>query len=72
MYELVSGTPPFYADDPMEVYEKILSGSVSFPPHLSKYLSDIIRKLLKLCQSKRLGNGKKGTAHNAERSSPQH
>lgn len=60
MYELVAGTPPFYADDPMEVYEKILSGNMSFPSHMSKYLNDIVRKLLKLCQSKRLGNGKGG------------
>ncbi|KAJ1454783.1 kinase-like domain-containing protein [Pelagophyceae sp. CCMP2097] len=62
MYELVAGVPPFYADDPMEVYEKILSGSMSFPNHLGKYVSDIVRKLLKLCQSKRLGNGKGGCA----------
>ena len=60
MYELVAGVPPFYADDPMEVYEKILSGSMSFPSHFGKYLNDIVRKLLKLCQSKRLGNGKHG------------
>ncbi|KAH8048667.1 cGMP-dependent protein kinase [Aureococcus anophagefferens] len=60
MYELVAGVPPFYADDPMEVYEKILSGSMSFPSHFGKYLNDIVRKLLKLCQSKRLGNGKGG------------
>ena len=60
MYELVSGSPPFYADDPMEVYEKILSGNMSFPSHFGKYLNDIVRKLLKLCQSKRLGNGKHG------------
>lgn len=24
VYEMVVGTPPFYAEDPMEVYEKIL------------------------------------------------
>ena len=60
MYELTAGLPPFYADDPMEVYEKILSGNMSFPAHFGKYLSDIIRKLLKICQSKRLGNGKGG------------
>ena len=45
----------------MEVYEKILSGNMSFPSHFGKYLNDIVRKLLKLCQSKRLGNGKGAT-----------
>jgi len=53
--------PPFYADDPMEVYEKILSGHVSIPGHFSKSLADIIKKLLKTYQSKRLGNTKGGT-----------
>jgi CRP-like cAMP-binding protein len=60
MYELVAGIPPFYADDPMEVYEKILSSNMTFPQHFTKNLCDIVRKLLKLCQSKRLGNGKGG------------
>jgi serine/threonine protein kinase len=60
IYEMVSGTPPFYADDPMEVYEKILSASMVIPPHFSKNLADLVRKLLKIYQSKRLGNGKGG------------
>ncbi|KAJ8612110.1 hypothetical protein CTAYLR_002461 [Chrysophaeum taylorii] len=60
MYELVAGRPPFYADDPMEVYEKILSGNMSFPSHFGRHLADIVRKFLKICQSKRLGNGKGG------------
>jgi CRP-like cAMP-binding protein len=60
IYELVAGIPPFYADDPMEVYEKILSSNMTFPQHFTKNLCDIVRKLLKLCQSKRLGNGKGG------------
>ena len=61
MFELAAGIPPFYADDPMEVYEKILSGNMTFPAHFGKYLSDVIRKLLKIPQSKRLGNGKGAT-----------
>lgn len=61
IYEMTAGMPPFYADDPMEVYEKILSGHVSIPSHFSKSLSDIIKKLLKTYQSKRLGNTKGGT-----------
>ncbi|GMH66494.1 hypothetical protein TL16_g04447, partial [Triparma laevis f. inornata] len=61
IYEMTAGMPPFYADDPMEVYEKILSGHVSIPSHFSKSLSDITKKLLKTYQSKRLGNTKGGT-----------
>ncbi len=60
IFELVAGVPPFYADDPMEVYEKILSSSMQFPSSFNKNLQDIVRKLLKLSQSKRLGNGKGG------------
>jgi CRP-like cAMP-binding protein/tRNA A-37 threonylcarbamoyl transferase component Bud32 len=61
IYEMVAGMPPFYADDPMEVYEKILSATMMIPQHFSKNLSDLVRKLLKIYQSKRLGNGKGGT-----------
>ena len=62
IYEMTAGAPPFYADDPMEVYEKILSGHVSFPSHFSRGISDLIKKLLKTYQSKRLGRTKGGTA----------
>jgi len=60
IFEMVAGEPPFYADDPMEVYEKILSATMQIPTKFSKNLSDIVRKLLKIYQSKRLGNGKGG------------
>lgn len=62
LYEMTAGSPPFYADDPMEIYEKILSGNVSIPSHFSKGLSDIVKKLLRTYQSKRLGRTKGGTA----------
>ena len=40
------------------MYEKILKASMTIPSNFSRSLADIIRKLLKLSQSKRLGNGK--------------
>jgi hypothetical protein len=46
----------------MEVYEKILSGHVSIPSHFSRGLSDLVKKLLRTYQSKRLGRTKGGTA----------
>lgn len=61
IYEMTAGTPPFYADDPMEVYEKILSGHVFIPSHFSRGLADIVKKLLRTYQSKRLGRTKGGT-----------
>jgi len=61
IYEMTAGVPPFYADDPMEVYEKILSGNVPIPAHFSRGLADLVKRLLKTHQSKRLGRTKGGT-----------
>ncbi len=30
VYEMAAGYPPFYADQPIQIYEKIVSGKVSF------------------------------------------
>lgn len=62
IYEMAAGTPPFYAEDPMEVYEKILSGHVTIPSHFSRGLGEIVKKLLKVYQSKRLGRTKGGAS----------
>lgn len=31
VYEMAAGYPPFFADQPIQIYEKIVSGKVSFP-----------------------------------------
>ena len=62
IYEMTAGSPPFYADDPMEVYEKILSGHIFIPAYFSRGLSDLVKRLLKTYQSKRLGKTKGGTS----------
>lgn len=62
IYEMTSGAPPFYSDDPMEVYEKILSGHLSIPSHFSRGLGDLIKRLLRTYQSKRLGRTKGGVS----------
>jgi cGMP-dependent protein kinase len=62
IFEMVVGAPPFYADDPMEVYEKILSGTPNMPSYFTRNLSDLIKKLLRSQQGKRLGNTRGGTA----------
>jgi len=61
IYEMVCGVPPFYAEEAMEIYERILNGTVPIPSSFSKSLGDIIRKLLKQQQTKRLGVTKDGT-----------
>eukprot|EP00520_Triparma_pacifica_P006109 CAMPEP_0118658754 /NCGR_PEP_ID=MMETSP0785-20121206/14740_1 /TAXON_ID=91992 /ORGANISM="Bolidomonas pacifica, Strain CCMP 1866" /LENGTH=788 /DNA_ID=CAMNT_0006551799 /DNA_START=22 /DNA_END=2385 /DNA_ORIENTATION=- len=60
IYELSAGQPPFMAEDPMEVYEKILAGQITHPSHFSKGIRDICKKLLHVSQTKRLGNTKGG------------
>jgi len=71
IFEMVVGAPPFYAEDPMEVYEKILSGNPAMPTFFTRNLSDLIKKLLRSQQGKRLGNTRGGTAavvkHNSHR-----
>eukprot|EP01038_Epipyxis_sp_PR26KG_P004633 gene4633-6512_t len=62
IFEMVVGAPPFYAEDPMEVYEKILGGNPSMPSFFTRNLSDLIKKLLRSQQGKRLGNTRGGTA----------
>jgi len=30
VYEMAAGYPPFFADQPIQIYEKIVSGKVSY------------------------------------------
>lgn len=62
IYEMVFGWPPFYHEDPMKVYAKIISGKISYPDTFSNPLEDIIAKLCTKNPSKRLGNMKGGIA----------
>ena len=52
---MISGLEPFAAKNPMEVYKQIVSGDVNIPSYFSSTLSDLIRKLLNVSKSKRLG-----------------
>ena len=51
----MAGFPPFYDDDPMATYKKILKGTLTFPAHVSVTARDLIRKLLQVDLSKRYG-----------------
>lgn len=56
IYEMAAGYPPFFADQPIQIYEKIVSGKVRFPSHFSQDLRDILRNLLQVDLTKRYGN----------------
>ncbi|XP_050715594.1 cAMP-dependent protein kinase catalytic subunit 1 isoform X5 [Eriocheir sinensis] len=60
VYEMAAGYPPFFADQPIQIYEKIVSGKVRFPGHFSSDLKDLLRNLLQVDLTKRYGNLKNG------------
>ncbi|KAG8331983.1 cAMP-dependent protein kinase catalytic subunit alpha-like [Homalodisca vitripennis] len=60
MYELVAGNPPFYANDPMKIYEKIVANKYKIPPFFSPDLKDIVKNILQVDLSRRFGNLKNG------------
>ncbi|CAN8028440.1 unnamed protein product [Ixodes persulcatus] len=56
VYEMAAGYPPFFADQPIQIYEKI----VRFPSHFTSDLKDLLRNLLQVDLTKRFGNLKNG------------
>uniref|UniRef100_A0A8C4Q3X8 Protein kinase X-linked n=1 Tax=Eptatretus burgeri TaxID=7764 RepID=A0A8C4Q3X8_EPTBU len=59
-FEMLSGHPPFFDDNPFGTYQKILACRIDFPKHIDIYARDIIRKLLVINRDRRLGNMKNG------------
>ncbi|KAI4790617.1 hypothetical protein KUCAC02_034514, partial [Chaenocephalus aceratus] len=62
MYELLTGSPPFSAPDPMKTYNVILRGidMIEFPKKITKNAANLIKKLCRDNPSERLGNLKNG------------
>ncbi|GAA6003985.1 cAMP-dependent protein kinase [Rhodotorula paludigena] len=60
LFELLAGYPPFFADNPLEIYEKILQGKYGVPRVIDPLAKDLIRRLLTADLTKRLGNLKGG------------
>merc|ERR1719469_786790 len=61
IYEMLASTPPFYDEDPMKLYAKIMTGDMSFPPHFSKSAVSLVKKLLNHKPTRRLGVVKGGS-----------
>lgn len=60
IYEMLAGFPPFFDDNPFGIYEKILSGKIDWPKSIDNLGKDLIKKLLVIDRTKRIGNLKAG------------
>ncbi|OAD60830.1 cGMP-dependent protein kinase, isozyme 1 [Eufriesea mexicana] len=62
IHELLIGKPPFRGSDHMSIYNKILKGIevVGIPNSISKNANSLIRKLVRLSASERLGYQRNG------------
>ncbi|XP_032836469.1 ribosomal protein S6 kinase beta-2-like isoform X1 [Petromyzon marinus] len=57
MYDMLTGAPPFTAENRKKTIDKILRCKVNFPPYLTPDSRDLLKKLLKKNHSNRLGAG---------------
>ncbi|KAK3311823.1 kinase-like domain-containing protein [Apodospora peruviana] len=64
IYEFLTGYPPFWHQNPIEIYKQIVEKPVIFPhdPPISDAAKDIIRQLCTVDRSRRLGNISGGAA----------
>ncbi|KAK4005936.1 cAMP-dependent protein kinase catalytic subunit PRKX [Daphnia magna] len=60
IFEMVAGQAPFIADQPIQLYEKIVAGKIQYPKIFSSEVKDLVRGLLQADLTKRLGNLKNG------------
>jgi serine/threonine protein kinase len=61
IFEMLAGYPPFYDDDHMRLYEKILAGRIKYPSYFDPMAKDLLKRLLTSDLSKRYGNLKDGS-----------
>jgi len=64
IYEFLTGYPPFWNSNPIEIYKQIVSKPVMFPnePYISDEAKDIINQFCTVDRSRRLGNISGGAA----------
>ncbi|KAI8059299.1 kinase-like domain-containing protein [Gongronella butleri] len=60
IYEMLAGFPPFYDDNHFGIYEKILECKLNLPNHLDASAKDLLKRLLVVDRTRRLGNLKGG------------
>nr|XP_057939270.1 ribosomal protein S6 kinase beta-2-like [Doryrhamphus excisus] len=58
MYDMMTGSPPFTAENRKKTIDKILKCKLNLPPYLTIDAKDLIKKLLKKNPAQRLGSSK--------------
>lgn len=61
LYEMLVGDPPFLDEDPMGIYQQILTGKVRFTRSYDKSAKSLTKKLLTSDQTRRYGCLKQGS-----------
>ncbi|KAI7905810.1 kinase-like domain-containing protein [Cokeromyces recurvatus] len=61
IYEMLAGYPPFFDDDHLKLYEKILACKVKWPAYFDPNGKDLLKRLLTPDLTKRYGNLKAGS-----------
>ncbi|ELU15117.1 hypothetical protein CAPTEDRAFT_142928, partial [Capitella teleta] len=57
MYDMLTGAPPFTAENRKKTIDKILKAKLNLPPYLTNEARALLKKLLKKNVSERLGSG---------------
>eukprot|EP00873_Tetraselmis_striata_P010721 jgi/Tetstr1/430985/TSEL_020739.t2 len=60
IFEMCSGCTPFQADDPIDMFRRIIKVDYQAPPHFSPILQDLLKRLLEKKVTRRLGCGRTG------------
>ncbi|KAI8334743.1 kinase-like domain-containing protein [Chlamydoabsidia padenii] len=60
IFEMLAGHPPFFDDDHLKLYEKIIQGKIKWPPYFEPSAKHLLERLLTSDLSKRYGNLKNG------------
>lgn len=68
IYEMLAGYPPFYDEDAMNTYRKILRCNLQFPAEMSVAARDLIGRLVQVWEAWKqppMGNKKRRAQHDA-------
>jgi protein kinase A len=61
IYEMLCGFPPFYDEDRLKLYKKIIAGKVYWPDHINPVVKNLLKHLITSDLTNRYGNLKGGS-----------